>query len=41
MKFVNGADYLNRLIAPFATVPGAGNSWADLIYPRRRNYIQQ
>ncbi len=38
MKFVYAADYLNRIVSPFMTIPGAGNSWADWFNPDRRYY---
>jgi polysaccharide export outer membrane protein len=38
MKFVYSMDYLNRIVSPFATIPGAGNSWADWFKPDRRSY---
>lgn len=39
MKFVYGADYINRLIMPFSNLGGGLNSWSNWINPHRVNYI--
>lgn len=40
MKFVYGMDYLSRIISPFNSLSGVGNSWLDLINSRRRYYTR-